>query len=128
MDPIDEQRYFETINGREIRCCCSTTDNSVEILIENLAFVAERQRNIQQIVGILLVCILLNAAIGHQHAILIAVNVAFFVVIAIKCHVLANFVEFGKHIMTFITGHLQMHHIKCTISICLFECREIACC
>lgn len=94
MDKIDGQ-FFETINGHEIRFSSFASTNTVEIRIENPAYVTARKQTIQHIFIVLFGCIFFNVFF-HSHAFLIALNVVFFVTMATKCYTLANLIEFGK--------------------------------
>lgn len=97
MRKIDEQD-FETVNGLDIRCSFVASANTAEILIENQSFVKDRNRNLQHIVTFVLFWILSNIVI-HQQAISILTNIVFVLIIAVKCYILANLIEFGKHFL-----------------------------
>ncbi|XP_031616750.1 uncharacterized protein LOC116336771 [Contarinia nasturtii] len=94
METIGEQ-FFETIGGLAIRFCSFSSTNTIEILIENLEFTKNRRTIIQHILITLVVCIAFNIII-YQNAILVALNIVFFVTIATKCYHLVKLIEFEK--------------------------------
>lgn len=96
MNKIDEQ-YFETINIQTIRYSAFASANTLEILIENEAYAEERKQKIQQILIILVGCIIFNA-INSMHSIFIVLNTIFLITILTQSYILANLIKFGKHI------------------------------
>lgn len=94
MNTIQEEN-FETINGLNIRCSVSTSENTLEIFIKNHTYSIERRRIIRHILCIILFSIIFNILI-QQHSIFIVLNSIILTIIAIKCNVLINLIKFGK--------------------------------
>lgn len=95
MNKIDEQ-YFETINSQTIRYSAFASANTLEILIENETYAEERRRKIQQILGLIVCCIVFNA-INCMHSSFIVLNAIFLITIATQSYILANLIQFGEH-------------------------------
>lgn len=91
-----DEHFLETIGGLAIRFSSVSSTNAVEILIENLEFSKNRRKTIQHILIAVIVCIVLNIVI-YRHAIFIALNIIFFVMIAAKCYLLVKLIEFGMY-------------------------------
>lgn len=100
MHQIDEQ-YFETINIQTIRYSAFASANTLEILIENETYIEERRRKIQQILMVLVFCMIFNS-FDCTHFILIVLNAIFLITIATQTHILVNLIKFGKHLFVFV--------------------------
>lgn len=95
MNKIDEQ-YFETINAQTIRYSALASANTLEILIENETYAEERRQKIQQILAVILLCVVFNS-INYMHSILIVLNAFFLIAITTQSYILANLIKFGEH-------------------------------